>query len=358
MDKHLFADNILNWYAKNKRDLPWRHTKNPYFIWLSEIILQQTRVKQGLPYYEKFVETYPTVKDLAEADEQSVLRLWQGLGYYSRARNLHAAAKFVHQELGGKFPKTYRELLKMKGVGTYTASAIASFAYNEQVAVVDGNVFRVLARVFGVATDIASNQGAKEFAALATSLLPAQQTDEYNQGMMEFGALQCTHQKPNCMYCAMQLNCVAFQQGKQKELPVKIKKLKIKKRYFHYLIFEYQKNGEVFLGMKQRVDKDIWSGLYDFWLEERADLQNTETLLGEANWEDVLIGKWVITKESVAYKHILTHQRIQATFHHIQVPASQTENVFFDKLHFFKLSEIVDLPKPVLIDNYLNKNFF
>ncbi len=358
MDKHLFADNILNWYAKNKRDLPWRHTKNPYFIWLSEIILQQTRVKQGLPYYEKFVETYPTVKDLAEADEQSVLRLWQGLGYYSRARNLHAAAKFVHQELGGKFPETYRELLKMKGVGTYTASAIASFAYNERVAVVDGNVFRVLARVFGVATDIASNQGAKEFEALATSLLPAQQTDEYNQGMMEFGALQCTHQKPNCMYCPMQLNCVAFQQGKQKELPVKIKKLKIKKRYFHYLIFEYQKNGEVFLGMKQRVDKDIWSGLYDFWLEEKAALQNTETLLGEANWEDVLTSKWVITKESVVYKHILTHQRIHATFHHIQIPASQTENVFFDKLHFFKLSEIVDLPKPVLIDNYLNKNFF
>ncbi|HAS42649.1 MAG TPA: A/G-specific adenine glycosylase [Microscillaceae bacterium] len=358
MDKHLFADNILNWYAKNKRDLPWRHTKDPYFIWLSEVILQQTRVKQGLPYYEKFVETYPTVKDLAEADEQSVLRLWQGLGYYSRARNLHAAAKFVHQELADKFPASYQELLKMKGVGKYTASAIASFAYNEKVEVVDGNVFRVLARVFGIATDIASHQGAKEFDALAKSLLPDEQTDEYNQGMMEFGALQCTPQKPNCMYCPMQSGCVAFQQGKQKELPVKIKKLKIKNRYFHYLIFEYQKNDEVFLGMKQRVGKDIWSGLYDFWLEEKSALQNTEALMGESDWAKELTEEWVISKESVAYKHILTHQRIQATFHHIQVPVSQTDQEFFKDLHFFKLDEIVDLPKPVLIDNYLNKNFF
>ncbi|OJJ21796.1 A/G-specific adenine glycosylase [marine bacterium AO1-C] len=358
MDKHLFADNILNWYAKNKRDLPWRHTNNPYLIWLSEVILQQTRVKQGLPYYEKFVETYPTVKDLAEADEQSVLRLWQGLGYYSRARNLHAAAKFVHEELEGKFPEDYQELLKMKGVGKYTASAIASFAYNEKVAVVDGNVFRVLARVFGIATDIASHKGAKEFEVLANSLLPDQQADEYNQGIMEFGALQCTPQKPNCMYCPMQSGCVAFQQGKQKELPVKIKKLKIKNRYFHYLIFEYQKNGEVFLGMKERTAKDIWSGLYDFWLEEKPALQTTEALLGENGWDDKLTSKWVIGKQSVAYKHILTHQRIQATFHHIEIPAEQAGTEFFSDLHFFKPDEIVDLPKPVLIDNYLNKNFF
>ena len=258
MDKHLFADSILNWYAKNKRDLPWRHTNNPYFIWLSEVILQQTRVKQGLPYYEKFVETYPTVQELAEADEQNVLRLWQGLGYYSRARNLHAAAKFVHQELAGKFPENYQDLLKMKGVGQYTASAIASFAYNEKVAVVDGNVFRVLARVFGVDTDIASHRGAKEFGALASFLLPNNQTDEYNQGIMEFGALQCTPQKPNCMYCPMQSGCVAFQEGKQKELPVKIKKIKIKNRYFHYLIFEYQKDGATYLALKKRVGKDIW----------------------------------------------------------------------------------------------------
>ena len=216
MDKHLFADSILNWYAKNKRDLPWRETKSPYKIWLSEIILQQTRVKQGLPYYEKFVETYPQIKDLATADEQSVLRLWQGLGYYSRARNLHAAAKFVQNELQGIFPEDYKALLKMKGVGDYTASAIASFAYNERVAVVDGNVFRVLARVFGIDTDIASHKGGKEFGELAKTLLPEKNTDVYNQGIMEFGALQCTPQKPDCMYCPLQAGCVAYLQGKTK----------------------------------------------------------------------------------------------------------------------------------------------
>lgn len=358
MDKHLFADSILNWYAKNKRDLPWRNTKNPYKIWLSEIILQQTRVKQGLPYYEKFVEAYPTVKDLATANEQSVLRLWQGLGYYSRARNLHAAAKFVYEELEEAFPGSYQELLKLKGVGNYTASAIASFAYDEKVAVVDGNVFRVLARVFGVFTDIASHKGAKEFGELANSLLPENSTDSYNQGIMEFGALQCTPQKPNCMYCPVQVGCVAFQQGKQKELPVKIKKIKIKERYFHYLIFWFENEAGTFIGMKQRSAQGIWGGLYDFWLEERSKLQTTEELLNDFDDKIETLKEWVVTEQSVAYKHVLTHQKIQATFHHVQIPATQKDKPLFEAIRFFELKKTGELPKPVLIDNYLNKYFF
>ncbi|EAY26968.1 A/G-specific adenine glycosylase [Microscilla marina] len=358
MDKHLFANSILNWYAKNKRDLPWRHTKDPYKIWLSEIILQQTRVKQGLPYYQKFVETYPLVQDLASADEQNVLRLWQGLGYYSRARNLHTAAKFVHHERGGVFPESYQELLKMKGVGDYTASAIASFAYNEKVAVVDGNVFRVLARVFGIDTDIASHKGAKEFGALAKSLLPDEHTDAYNQGIMEFGALQCTPQKPDCMYCPLQTHCVAYAQGKQKELPVKIKKIKVKHRYFHYLLFFYKNNGQTFVAMKQRGSQDIWGGLYDFWLEEQPKLLSAIDLLDVINLPQAQLKKMVIGKESVIYKHILTHQRIQAKFHHIEVKPAQKDLPMFDKLRFYEVNEVAALPKPVLIDNYLNKDFF
>lgn len=358
MDKHLFADSILNWYAKNKRDLPWRETKNPYKIWLSEIILQQTRVKQGLPYYEKFVDAYPKIEDLATADEQNVLRLWQGLGYYSRARNLHAAARFVQNELEGVFPESYKELLKMKGVGNYTAAAIASFAYNEKVAVVDGNVFRVLARVFGVSTDIASHKGAKEFGELAKTLLPDKDADTYNQGIMEFGALQCTPQKPDCMYCPMQAGCVAYLEGKQKELPVKIKKVKVKNRYFHYLIFYYKNNEEIFIGMKQRDRGDIWSGLYDFWLEEKPKLQDTEALLNEADLANKIRDKYIIAKESVVYKHVLTHQRIHARFHHLEIQTKDSVPQLPENLHFFKASEIAELPKPVLIDNYLNKHFF
>lgn len=358
MDKHLFADSILNWYAKNKRDLPWRDTKDPYKIWLSEIILQQTRVKQGLPYYQKFVEAYPTVADLAQADEQNVLRLWQGLGYYSRARNLHTAAKFVHNEKQDIFPDNYKELLKLKGVGDYTASAIASFAHNEKVAVLDGNVFRVLARVFGVDTDIASHKGAKEFGALAKSLLPDEHTDAYNQGIMEFGALQCTPQKPDCMYCPLQSGCVAYAQGKQKELPVKIKKIKVKKRYFHYLICFYKKGEQIFVAMKQRGSKDIWGGLYDFWLEEHPKMLDTIDMLGAIQLPKEQVEQWVISKESVTYKHILTHQRIQAKFYHIEINEAQKDLPAFDNFSFFELSEVAALPKPVLIDNYLNKDFF
>ena len=222
-----FSKNVINWYSDNKRDLPWRHTVNPYFIWLSEIILQQTQVKQGLPYYKSFVKTFPTVYDLAKSDEQTVLKLWQGLGYYSRARNLHFTAKYIVNELGGNFPNSYSEIIKLKGIGDYTASAIASIAFGETTAVVDGNVYRVLSRFFGIETPINSTKGIKEFKALATELIDKREPATFNQAIMEFGAQQCKPKKPYCIICPLQSGCVAFQTNKISELPVKLKKLKV-----------------------------------------------------------------------------------------------------------------------------------
>ncbi len=208
-----FKKILTNWYSINKRNLLWRSTKNPYFIWLSEIIMQQTQVKQGSPYYEAFINQFPTVFDLAEADEETVLKLWQGLGYYSRARNLHASAKHIAYELNGKFPTTYSEIIKLKGVGDYTASAIASICFDEPTAVVDGNVYRVLSRYFGIDTPINSTQGIKEFKALASTLLDTAHPGDYNQAVMEFGATQCKPKNPYCMVCPLKDSCVALQKG-------------------------------------------------------------------------------------------------------------------------------------------------
>ncbi|MEY2629135.1 MAG: Adenine glycosylase, partial [Bacteroidota bacterium] len=233
-----FSKSLIQWYLQNKRDLPWRNTIDPYFIWLSEIMLQQTRVAQGLPYFLRFTEAFPTVFDLAKADEEQVLKLWQGLGYYSRARNLHKTAQQVAFEYNGEFPKSYAELLKLKGIGEYTAAAIASFAYNESVPVVDGNVYRVLSRYFEVETDIASLGAKKEFTQLAAELLPAGEANLFNQAIMEFGALQCVPKNPNCTNCIFSDSCAALQKKKVDQLPVKSKKIKVKTRFFTYLVFE------------------------------------------------------------------------------------------------------------------------
>lgn len=355
MEKKYFVDTLLHWYQNNKRDLPWRNTQNPYFIWLSEIILQQTRVKQGLPYYEKFIANYPTVNDLANADEQAVLRLWQGLGYYSRARNLHQTAKQIVADYAGIFPDNYQDLLKLKGIGKYTAAAIASFAYNEAVAVLDGNVYRVLARLFDIDTDIASPKAEKEFRSLAQSLIPKAQASTFNQAMMEFGALQCTPQKPNCMYCPFQADCQAFKKSKQNSLPVKSQKIKIKQRFFHYLIFESSEG----IAMKQRQNKDIWTGLYDFFLiETEKNFLKTEDLLHHIEFPKIGVN-FVAEKESEVLQHILTHQKIFAKFWHFTVNQRLSEIKQGQwSLSFYNLNEIQDLPKPILIANYLQKHFF
>lgn len=353
MERDTFSEKLINWYYLNKRALPWRNTKDPYQIWLSEVILQQTRVAQGLPYYEKFVEEYPTVELLANADEKDVLRLWQGLGYYSRARNMHTTAKIIANDFGGVFPNNYEGLLKLKGIGPYTAAAIASFAFDEKVGVVDGNVYRVLARVFGVETDISSHEAKKIFGDLANKLIPASNPSTYNQAIMEFGATHCMPANPACMFCTFHYDCVANATGKQSFLPVKSKKVKVKNRFFNYFVIEKDK----YFLMHQRVGGDIWSGLYDFYLVESEEKLITldEISLEKNDFLQEILSKSIIKNVSESFKHILTHQRIEAKFWHIIL---NDEVVLPENYHFYSLEEIEDLPKPILIEkHYKSLNF-
>ncbi len=281
-----FSNTLIMWYLINQRDLPWRKSNNPYLIWLSEIILQQTRIAQGTSYYEKFVTEFDTIFDLAEADEKTILKLWQGLGYYSRARNLHSTAKIVASEYNGQFPRSYTELIKLKGIGDYTASAIASIAFDQPYATVDGNVYRVLSRVFGIKTPINESQGIREFKLLAEELLNPDDPGTHNQALMEFGALVCTPKKPKCDSCIFNDTCYALQEKRIDVLPVKLKKLKIRKRYFNYLVIDFK--GESTL-IQQRKKKDIWQNLYEFPLyETHHDLQDESELL-EIIQTDLLI---------------------------------------------------------------------
>ena len=283
-----FTTIVLGWFRENGRDLPWRHTRDPYAVWLSEIILQQTRIEQGLPYWEHFMRTWPTVQHLASASEDEVLRAWQGLGYYSRARNLLAAARQI--VAAGGFPTTIAGLQKLKGVGEYTAAAIGSIAFDLPAAVVDGNVYRVLARHFGITTPINTTVGKKEFAALAQSLLPPQEASAYNQAMMDFGAVQCTPASPRCRCCPLAETCCALVTGSIHKLPVKLNKMKIKERQLTYVYVRC--NGQT--ALHRRSAGDIWQGLYEPWL--------TETVPQEA----------VLLRQHI--RHVLTHRVIYADF--------------------------------------------
>ncbi len=352
-----FSEQIITWYQKHKRNLPWRKTTNPYFIWLSEIILQQTRVIQGLPYFEKFINEYPTIFDLANASEQEVLRLWQGLGYYTRARNLHACAKILVDKYKGNFPETYHELVNLKGIGEYTAAAIASFAYNETVPVVDGNVYRVLSRVFGIKHDIATNQGKKNFRKLAEKLVPEGQAYIYNQAIMEFGALQCTPVAPACLVCPLQGNCYAFQHGMQYELPVKTRKIKPRNRYFHYFVIHYK---DEFV-MQLRTADDIWKGLYEFYLKENDTAFMPFSALIEGVIGEILLESHAIkVSESKIYKHQLTHQRLFVKFYVVNINSEIFMQSIKESCKFatFSLETIKKLPKSILIDKFLNERFF
>ena len=273
-----FSKVLIRWYLENKRDLPWRKTDNPYLIWLSEIMLQQTRVAQGTPYFLSFTTNFPTVFDLANANEEQILKLWQGLGYYSRARNLHKTAQFVAKELSGKFPDNYNDLLKLKGVGEYTAAAIASFSFNEVVPVVDGNVFRVLSRYFDVETDIASASAKKEFAALAFELIPKDNPALFNQAIMEFGALQCVPKSPNCSVCIFNSSCAALQKKKVDKLPVKSKKLKVRNRFFNYLVASDENENTI---IQKRTAKGIWHNLYEFPLIETEKVEDFDCIVNQ-----------------------------------------------------------------------------
>jgi A/G-specific adenine glycosylase len=352
MDNRYFSDKVVEWYKTNKRDLPWRDTKDPYKVWLSEIILQQTRVNQGLPYYLRFIERFPTVQALASASEQDVLRLWQGLGYYTRARNLHKCAKVIVSSHKGQFPTTFEALLTLPGIGEYTAAAIASFSFREPVAVVDGNVFRVLSRVYGIEKEINSPEGKKAFTSLANSLISKTSPDFHNQAIMEFGALQCIPKNPSCSLCDLQPNCFAALHNLQSEFPRKMRSRAARKRYFYYIVVERGRS----LWMKKREDKDIWNGLFDFYLIEKSKPSRAQDILKSLSLPFAQSSIDSI-EVSTDYKHVLTHQVIMATFIIIKIRKFHLPKD--GNLKFYTFEKINDLPKPVLITRFLSdyKNF-
>jgi A/G-specific adenine glycosylase len=340
-----FSQSLISWYLINKRDLPWRNTSNPYPIWLSEIMLQQTRVAQGLPYFNKFLEHFPTVFDLANASEEQVLKHWQGLGYYSRARNMHKTAQIIANDFNGIFPNNFSNLLKLKGVGEYTAAAIASFAYNEIVPVVDGNVYRVLSRYFNIETDIASSSAKKEFTALAKELIPIDKPALFNQAIMEFGALQCVPKNPNCTHCVLNNSCVALQKNKVASLPVKLKKTKVTERYFNYLIFDDSSNKTL---LNKRIDKGIWHNLYEFPVIE------TESVVSEAEIIDLINETFTnyeissISNYEYNVRHKLSHQLLTIHFYHVKVETKIANAIDFNTLSQF--------PVPVVIHKFIEKH--
>ena len=340
-----FSNTLTYWYLKNKRDLPWRKTKSPYHIWLSEIMLQQTRVAQGLPYYLTFIEKFPTVFDLANASEQTVLKLWQGLGYYSRARNLHFTAKHIANELNGKFPVTFSEIKKLKGIGDYTASAIASICFNEPTAVVDGNVYRVLSRYFGIHTPINSSNGIKEFKKLAQTLIDPKQPALYNQAIMDFGALHCKPKNPLCETCPFANSCIALAQKKVSELPVKEKKIKVKHRYFNYMVVQTDTQDTI---LTERKGKGIWQGLYEFPLIETSSVIDKKGLIKHQDFQDLFPSETTFslfnTKKIV---HKLSHQHLHTQFWIVKTKTHVKATIHWSKAKVY--------PVPILVANFLNE---
>lgn len=334
-----FSLKLIKWYSENKRNLPWRESKSPYKIWISEIILQQTKVDQGLPYYLKFIKKFPNVHDLAIADENMVLKLWQGLGYYSRARNLHYSAKYISNHLNGEFPKTYNGLIKLKGVGKYTASAIASFAFNEKKAVLDGNVFRVLSRYFGIEDPIDTTSGSKIFEDIAFINLPKKNVDTYNQSIMEFGALQCKPVKPNCNSCPLISKCFAFNSNKILSLPIKSKKIIKKERFFNFVILKSEK----FIFLEKRIKNDIWKNMYQFPLFE-------EPIESFSPPKDLI--KTSILSKKTEVTHLLTHQKLNITFWEFEIK-KLFQNKKYERIEIKKLNEY---PVPKIVENYINQN--
>jgi A/G-specific adenine glycosylase len=352
MNSKQFSKKIIEWYKLSHRQLPWRATNDPYKIWLAEIILQQTRVAQGLPYYLKFLKKFPHVQALASAPEREVLRQWQGLGYYTRARNLHACAKKIVKHYGGKFPQRYEELLALPGVGPYTAAAVASIAFSQPVAVVDGNVYRILARIFGIDQDINSNEGKKIFQAKANELIDRNHPGVFNQAMMELGAIQCSPKSPDCLNCTFRGNCVARMREITHLLPVKSKKVKVAKRFFTYLVLSDGKK----LAMRRRDRKDIWRGLYDFHLIETMRYQKVDQVMKRSGLRN-LAGK-IKVELLQRTRHLLTHQVIDASFVRLRIEksGSLTHIMKAEKLKFFTPSQVRALPKPTLISRFLDEN--
>lgn len=351
MKQILFTRSLLDWYKEHKRDLPWRDTQDPYKIWLSEILLQQTRVEQGRPYFDRFIKQFPSLEHLAQASEQEVLTLWQGLGYYSRARNLHACARQILKDFKGKFPSNYTDLLRLKGVGKYTAAAIASFAFKQKVPVVDGNVLRVITRIYGIEDDISQAKTHQKVFDISMQLISEEEPDHYNQAIMEFGAMHCKPANPKCETCPVSDLCLARKEGIQNRLPFKAKKVKVRNRYFYYLVLSSTQS----LILKLRSEKGIWQNMYDFPLLEFEVKQNELTVLEQLdNIQGLSIENVSI---STPVKHILSHQHIYAQF--VFLPQEQLELAHLSKkftnARVYDWAEIDQLPKPILISNYLKE---
>jgi A/G-specific adenine glycosylase len=346
-NEKFFSTSLLFWHCnENTRDMPWKGEKDPYKIWVSEIILQQTRVQQGLAYYNRFIKEFPDVKTLARASEQKVYKLWEGLGYYSRCKNLMTTAKFIHEKFNGNFPQKYEDILSLNGVGNYTASAIASFAFDLPYAVLDGNVFRVLSRFFGIEIPVNTTQGKKYYAALAQTLLDKKNPGPYNQGIMDFGAVICKPAQPLCLQCPLQKKCVAFLRNRVYVLPVNNAVNKQKKRFFNYLVIEYNQTFYV----NKRLEKDIWQNLYEFVLIETKSLANENEFLKNDQFLSVLKGQDFTVKcisEKMSQK--LTHQTITGRFIYIEIRKPLTSKKYF----LADFSELKTLPFPKIIASYL-----
>jgi len=347
-DISAFGKTVMKWYNANKRDLPWRNTKDPYLIWLSEIILQQTRVDQGLPYYIAFAKNFPDVKSLAKADEDKILKLWQGLGYYSRARNLHATAKQVTANYKARFPADYNELMKLKGIGAYTAAAIASLAFELPHAVVDGNVYRLLSRYFGIKNAIDSTEGKKKFSKLANQLIDKKNPGTFNQAVMEFGAIQCKPVNPDCTVCPLQNSCYAFMERQVGNLPVKYRKTLVKTRHFNYLVIHYKDT----VYLNKRAENDIWKGLYDFPLIETKDkISEQEICHSNELKKNLEKTKFHVRSVSKFHKHILSHQQLHARFMEIEIE-TPLKNKNLIKAN---LKELEKYALPRLVERYINE---
>jgi A/G-specific adenine glycosylase len=348
--KH-FTTTLLAWHRQeNDRTLPWKGEKDPYKIWLSEIILQQTRAEQGLPYYEKFISTYPTVFDLAKAPEEEVFRLWQGLGYYNRCRNLLAAARQVIDTWNGKFPADYGSLLSLKGVGNYTSAAIASFAFGLNHAVVDGNVTRVLSRYFGIEDEINSTKGKEKFQGLATELLGDENSADFNQGIMDFGAAVCKPANPVCDSCPLSRHCFALKHDLTAVLPVKAKKPAVKRRYFHYLLVTREGS----LWIRKREEKDIWHSLYEpMLIESQAPLTMNSI---KKTLSDRQLSNSLVEEAGETYSQRLTHQLIESKFYKIEL--TEAEKPGFTGGQWVKFNDLSKYPFPKTLLSFLEKKFY
>jgi len=344
-------ESLLHWYNQNKRPLPWRETRDPYKIWLSEVILQQTRVAQGMDYYHRFLVTFPDVQSLAKADEQDVLKLWQGLGYYSRARNMHHTAKEIVEKHDGIFPQTSAGLKKLKGIGDYTAAAIASICFDEPVAVLDGNVARVITRLYAIDTPVDTTIGRTQITTLATNLLDDHHPGTFNQAIMELGALVCIPKNPACDICPLAFGCEALKRNETESFPVKTPKKSPSIRHLNYMVISFTKNKEEFILMRKRTGNDIWKNLYDFPCMETENASEPSQVLNLCESLEMFDGlPYIVKNVSDEYTHILSHRRLLAKFIRVEIHGVPVHTKDFIKI---RKDRIAELPIPRLIDRYL-----